>query len=316
MAPKKGKKTANPRLVSSKEDEEEEESHSFKPSHTDAKDTHVEKSESEEDIVDVEEEHEQEPKPEISHPKSSTAKRSLEKADHDEVRKKKRSKTEKTEDKKQPSFERVFSEEDSVALLQGFLDFNSTSGDPFKDKDRFYGFVKDRISANASRNQVTDKVRKLKDRFLKTVKNSIENGKGGEDTIVYPKDVDQRSFDLWRKIWGREGVFAHKSLTNLQGNIKKEAEKAEMNVVRSSPPLDFGREIVFFLKEENITKFALDESSVLERWNMSADEQKKRALEEKLKKITEMQLELCVDKFSIVSKAAELIFKANNASSS
>ncbi|ESQ33174.1 hypothetical protein EUTSA_v10005559mg [Eutrema salsugineum] len=282
MAPKKEKKTANPRLVSSKEDEEEEESHSFKPSHTDAKDTHVEKSTN------------RKPKPEISHPKSSTAKRSLEKADHDEVRKKKR----------------VFTEEDSVALLQGFLDFNSTSGDPFKDKDRFYGFVKERISVNASQSQVTDKVRKLKQNIANTVRKSIQKGKGGEDNIVFSRDVKQKVFELSRKIWGSDGALPSKSMKKLGGKQNIEEEE------KPSTPLSSGVELVSYWKAEKNHSLALDEATALAYWNMAADGRKKRALEEMLKRIKAKEMELCLERSTLVTDTLNFICKEDIGSSS
>ncbi|XP_024007220.1 uncharacterized protein LOC112083427 [Eutrema salsugineum] len=210
------------------------------------------------------------PKPEISHPKSSTAKRSLEKADHDEVRKKKRSKTEKQR------IEAAF----------------------------------ERISVNASQSQVTDKVRKLKQNIANTVRKSIQKGKGGEDNIVFSRDVKQKVFELSRKIWGSDGALPSKSMKKLGGKQNIEEEE------KPSTPLSSGVELVSYWKAEKNHSLALDEATALAYWNMAADGRKKRALEEMLKRIKAKEMELCLERSTLVTDTLNFICKEDIGSSS
>lgn len=268
MAPKQAKENENPPMVSSSEEEEEKT---------------------------------------VSLPERSTAKRSLKKSDAEDSSKKKmktvhvdqKQGKEEDETKNQIMFQRIFSEDEGLALLQGILDFTSQKKqDPFKEKDAFYNFVKEFISFDASQSQIATKVRNLKRKFEKAMEKSLRRGKGGEKEIVFSKVVDQKAFELSRQIWGSEGVWASKSKKKLRG--KQEA---------ASTSVSSGREIVSFLKAENVTSFALDESTMLAGWNMVRNGPKKRKMVEKQKKVKAMHTQLCSERAKCVDDIVHAIFK-------
>ncbi|CAA7041956.1 unnamed protein product [Microthlaspi erraticum] len=243
------------------------------------------------------------------------AKRPFKNSEAGESSKKKKKKTtnveekhgkEEDEKKKQVLFQRIFTEEDHIALLQGILDFTSEKGeDPFKEKAEFYNFVKKSISFDASKSQIEEKVRKMKTKFEKAVERSCARGKGGEKEIVYSKASDQKAFDLWRQIWGKEGVWASKSKKKLGG--KQEAAK--------SASTSDGEMIVAFLKAENVTTFALDEATMLEAWNMIRNGPWKRKMVEKLKKLKAMHSQLCLERVQCVDGIIHKMFKEDSSSS-
>ncbi|CAN7119274.1 unnamed protein product [Brassica rapa subsp. narinosa] len=271
-------------------------------------------------------------------PESSTAKRSLKQADNEPKKKAKTSTTTTEQAKKKPSgadeevkkisgeeakkmFQRLFSETDEIAMLQGFLDFTSTKGDPSENMDAFCDYVKTLIDFNASKAQIVTKLQRCKKKFVNIVKNSLKRGKT-EDQITYAKDLEQRTFELSRKIWGSDGVLPAKPRkkskeVEVVSTPKKKAEvetQKKVSVVENHH-LSESREMALFFKAENGSVLGLDESSVSGVWDMVEDGPKKREMEEKLKKLKAKQMELCLQRTALVDYTAKMIFK-NNASSS
>ena len=267
-----------------------------------------------------------------------SSKRSLKQADNEPKKKAKTSTTEQA--KKKPStsaadeevkkisgeqakkmFQRLFSETDEIAMLQGFLDFTSTKGDPSENMDAFCDYVKPLIDFNASKAQIVTKLQRCKKKFVNIVKNSLKRGKT-EDQITYAKDLEQKTFELSRKIWGSDGVLPAKPRkkskeVELLSTPKKEVEvetQKKVSVV-DNHHLSSSREMALFFKAENASVLGLDESSVSAVWDMVEDGEKKREMEEKLKKLKAKQMELCLQRTSLVDYTAKMIFK-NNASSS
>ncbi|VVA94315.1 unnamed protein product [Arabis nemorensis] len=142
-----------------------------------------------------------------------------------------------------------------------------------------------------------------------------------EEEIVFSKDLDQKAFELSRKIWGKNGVLASKSRMKVEESpngfmllphsSRKNRETA--NVVDTS--LTSSRELSYFFKTENVSAYGLDEPAVIAGWDMVADGSKKREMEKKLKKLKAMQVELCMQRTGLVAESAKLIFKDNASSS-
>nr|VDC76192.1 unnamed protein product [Brassica rapa] len=80
------------------------------------------------------------------------------------------------EAKKPSSFQRLWSEEDEVSLLQGMIDFKADSGkSPYEDMDRFYELASKSISFEASKIQFVDKIRSLKRKYMGKAKHGAES---------------------------------------------------------------------------------------------------------------------------------------------
>ncbi|CAH8304174.1 unnamed protein product [Eruca vesicaria subsp. sativa] len=352
MAPKD--KIENPPVASSSEEEEEEEESGSseeesassdegpgdvqsKPTQKPPAATKKPESDSEEGESESESDSDSEPptktkplntvvtKPIPSLPESSsTAKRSLKQADNEPKKKAKTSSTDeqvktstKTDEdvKKNSMFQRLFSETDEIAMLQGFLDFTSTKGDPSENMDAFCEYVKTLIDFNASKAQIVTKLQRCKKKFVNIVKNSLKKGKT-EDKITCAKDLDQKAFELSRKIWGSDGVLPAK-----QRKMSKEVElvstpkkEVKVSVVGNHRVVE-SREVATFFKAENVSVLGLDEATLSGVWDMVEDGVKKREMEEKVKMLKAKQMELCLQRTALVDYTAKMIFK-NNASSS
>ncbi|KAJ0239768.1 GLABROUS1 enhancer-binding protein-like [Hirschfeldia incana] len=287
------------------------------------------------------------PKPETSGsiapslPESSTAKRSLKQQADDEPKKKAKTSTTTENAKKKKDedviikkisgedakkmFQRLFSETDEIALLQGFLDFTSTRGDPYENMDAFCDYVKTLIDFNASKAQIVTKLQRCKKKFVNIVKNALKKGKT-EDKVTCSKDLDQKSFDLSRKIWGVNGVLpakprnkSNKEVAKSPPSPKKEVEVVEKrkgNVVVVDAQRSSSGEVAMFFKAANVSVFGLDESTVSAVWDMVEDGGKKKEVEEKLKKLKAMQVELCLQRTALLDTTAKVIFKDKASSSS
>ncbi|XP_023635026.1 GLABROUS1 enhancer-binding protein-like isoform X2 [Capsella rubella] len=184
------------------------------------------------------------------------------------------------------------------------------------------------IDFDATKSQIVTKLQRLKKKFTNTVKKSLKKGKS-EDEIQFPKDIDQKSFELARKIWGSNGVMTSKSRKKVGGTPASKAPKEMKLVVHSTPKkpaeakrpekteakavntgLSIGREIALFFNAENSSSCCLDESTVTAVWKKVADGAEKTKVEEKWKKLKAKQMELCLQRTELVNETAKMIFKA------
>ncbi|KAJ8752358.1 hypothetical protein K2173_003994 [Erythroxylum novogranatense] len=227
----------------------------------------------------------------------------------------------KSEDAKKQLFQRVWSEDDEIAVLKGIIEFNETKGiDPAKDMNLFYDFIKKSLHFDVTLAQLKDKVWRLKKKFG----HHVVKGKKGEDKI-FAKPHDQKAFKLWKQIWGSEksggvGVQSsdakpngkakqgRKSLAELKaelglnsGKEEEKTEKAEVDVGRTASMLkkivDFGR----------IADYVMTKGLDL------PDEPKKAEMEEKWKKLHVEEVELFLKKTELIIEQTKLMLEAYKA---
>ncbi|XP_010438912.1 PREDICTED: GLABROUS1 enhancer-binding protein-like [Camelina sativa] len=361
MAPKKAELIDNPPVVSSSEEEESGSSGDESDSSAEVSRKDVSSSKKPESDSEGESESESDSEPEPAKkpvvatkaksdaasgsaaalPESSKSKRPLKEAEPEANKKLKISETEhvvKTakandnesskkiskEDAKK-MFQRLFSETDEVALLQGVLDFTSTKGDPYEDSDAFCSYVKKLIDFDATKSQIVTKLQRLKKKFGNTVKNAAKKGKS-EDEVKFAKDIERKAFELARKIWGSNGVMTSKSRKKIGGTTPVAATKDMKLVAHSTPKkpqegnrpektegkggLSIGREIALFFNAENSGSCCLDESTITAVWKKVADGAKKTQVEEKWKKLKAKQVELCLQRTELTNETAKMILEA------
>ncbi|XP_021299423.1 probable transcription factor At4g00390 [Herrania umbratica] len=99
------------------------------------------------------------------------------------------------EDEKKPLFQRVFNEDDEVAVLEAILEYSIKKGtNPSADINGFYDFVMKSIHVDVTKAQLKDKIKRLKKKFRK-------NAKGNR---TFLNSHAQKIFDLSNTIWGQE----------------------------------------------------------------------------------------------------------------
>ncbi|XP_039028327.1 LOW QUALITY PROTEIN: probable transcription factor At3g04930 [Hibiscus syriacus] len=100
-------------------------------------------------------------------------------------------------------FQRLWTDEDEIELLKGFLDYTSSRTNPnssshhhHHDTALFYDLIKSKLQLDCNKNQLVEKLRRLKKKY-RNVMNKINSGKD----ISFKSPHDQATFEISRKIW-------------------------------------------------------------------------------------------------------------------
>ncbi|CAN6803384.1 hypothetical protein HID58_079755 [Brassica napus] len=256
--------------------------------------------------------------------------------------KKVHAKRSKKEDSKKPLFQRLWSEEDEIYLLQGMIDFNSETGkSPYEDMDGFYEFIKKSISFEASKYQTVEKIRSLRKKYVKKVRRGVES---------LPKAHDMECFKLSKYIWGSNGMALKSNLKKKIDSVKphgKEVEKDVESYGSLKKKLDFleaneGRRRLRGLGKKvevdkevlvngdsksvgvmsasdwfedsflvgSIASLGVGERFVKQKWSMVAVETKKK-MEEKWKLLQAKEMELVLQKTDFMREVGSVIAEAS-----
>ncbi|CAL0311255.1 unnamed protein product [Lupinus luteus] len=101
-------------------------------------------------------------------------------------------------------FQRLWTDEDEIELLQGFLDYTSQRGSSHhNDTALFYDQVKSKFQIDFNKNQLVEKIRRLKKKY-RNVLNKISSGKD----FSFKSAHDQATFEISRKIWRNVGMIS------------------------------------------------------------------------------------------------------------
>ncbi|XVF79282.1 hypothetical protein PTKIN_Ptkin14bG0209200 [Pterospermum kingtungense] len=225
------------------------------------------------------------------------------------------------EDSKKQLFQRLFTEDDEIAVLKGMLDYIEKKGDPFADTNAFHDFVKKSIHTDVSKVQLMYKIRRLRKKFL----NNVGKGKNGEDK-VFSKPHEQKVFELSKKIWGKEGIsgkvesLAAKSDGKMKGNSKpSEGLKAELvssphknvDAVDGGEPMEVekkGSKSLGGFFDNRCGVGGLEEEVLKHGLDMVGGE-KREALEEKWRKLQVAELELLLKRNEFMTEQAKLVLE-------
>ncbi|XWS10772.1 hypothetical protein CRYUN_Cryun38cG0026600 [Craigia yunnanensis] len=223
------------------------------------------------------------------------------------------------EDAKKQLFQRLFSEDDEIAVLKGMLEYSAKKGsDPIADMNAFYDFVKKSIHTDVTKAQLMDKIRRLRKKF----ENNAGKGKKGEDR-TFSKPHEQEAFKLSKMIWGNEGISgkvessAARSNGKVKGNSKAFAAlKAELpsspeKKVEPGEPIEVDKKSFKSLGSLFDKRFGVAglEEEVLKHGLDMIGGEKKAALEEKWRKLQIAELELFLQRSELVKEHAKLMLE-------
>ncbi|KAJ9185882.1 hypothetical protein P3X46_005462 [Hevea brasiliensis] len=112
-------------------------------------------------------------------------------------------------------FQRLWTDEDEIELLQGFLDYTTQRGSNHHDTALFYDQIKSKLQLDFNKNQLVEKLRRLKKKY-RNVLNKISSGKD----FTFKSPHDQATFEISRKIWSSTGQIGvvDGSLDDEEGN--------------------------------------------------------------------------------------------------
>ncbi|KAB2630045.1 mediator-associated protein 1 [Pyrus ussuriensis x Pyrus communis] len=101
-------------------------------------------------------------------------------------------------------FQRLWTDEDEIELLQGFLDYTTQRGSRGShgqnDTALFYDQIKSKLQLDFNKSQLVEKLRRLKKKY-RNVLSKIASGKD----ISFKSPHDQATFEISRKIWSNIG---------------------------------------------------------------------------------------------------------------
>ncbi|CAJ1976209.1 unnamed protein product [Sphenostylis stenocarpa] len=114
----------------------------------------------------------------------------------------KRPRTEQIEEKKalddsRRLFQRLWTDEDEIGLLQGFLDYTAQRGSSHhNDTALFYDQIKSKLQLGFNKNQLVEKLRRLKKKYRNVV-SKISVGK----EFSFKSPHDRATFEISQRIW-------------------------------------------------------------------------------------------------------------------
>lgn len=124
-------------------------------------------------------------------------------------------------------FQRLWSEEDELVILKGMIDYKLKKGrDPMGYPDDFLEFIKKSLHfVGANKNQIVNKVQRLKKKYENAKKRKITN----------PNEL--KAFELSKQVWGGDGVEVenngvgenHNTKGSRASNSKSKANKGGVN---------------------------------------------------------------------------------------
>ncbi|KAK8706389.1 hypothetical protein V6N13_049958 [Hibiscus sabdariffa] len=210
------------------------------------------------------------------------------------------------EDEKKQLFQRLFSDEDEIAVLKGLLDFLAKKGvDPFADPNAFHDFVKDSIHTDVSKAQLMYKVRRLRKKF----ENNARRSKDGE-ARTFSKPHEQQIFELSKTIWGKAGIIG-KIDSSPAKSLKAEPVASADEKVDDGEPMEVDVKLSktsgsLFDKKSGVGSL---KDGVLKQGLDMAGEEKRAAFEWKWRKLQIAELELYLERNELVMEQAKLMLE-------
>ncbi|KAL6567474.1 hypothetical protein OROGR_001142 [Orobanche gracilis] len=132
-------------------------------------------------------------------------------------------------DSKKSLFQRLWSEDDEIAILKGMIDYKAKKkSDPVTDLNAFHDFIKKNLHVDVTRTQLQDKIRRLKKKYEN---NKSKEKEGKEKTFFKPHE--QKAYELSKYVWGNEiwkenvGEMGARPIAN--GSIAKKAQPRRAN---------------------------------------------------------------------------------------
>ncbi|KAI4322575.1 hypothetical protein L6164_022253 [Bauhinia variegata] len=225
--------------------------------------------------------------------------------------------------KKGSGIQRLWSEDDEIAILKGMIEFQSKKGvDPHADMGVFHEFIKKNLNADVSKNQLQDKIRRLKKKYQV----NAEKGENGEDP-VFSKPHEHKAFELSKKIWGPGAAAASGKRKANQSKVKnsstlpspkrevvekkKEEPSSEINAESEKPCSNYLSELLVSEKlltpPESVTSLMKESLPLIET-------AKAKELERKWEKLKEEECQLYLKKIDLIRESAKLVLESKKSS--
>ncbi|XP_028767030.1 probable transcription factor At1g61730 [Neltuma alba] len=234
----------------------------------------------------------------------------------------------KAGDESKKLFQRLWSEDDEIAILTGLAEYAAkTGGAALKDINGFHDFIKKSVHVDVSNEQLANKIRTLKRKYVK----NAQRGKN-EEGPSFSKPYDKKVFELSKKIWADEGANGGIEITKSNGKVKKNMKEGSSVAASQKPATDLVSdskearkvdidpkggswlslsEMIRFNKSLGLS--GLDDNAIKRGYELIGAS-KKAELEERWKQLQIAELELFVKRVELVKDEASLIWEATKSS--
>ncbi|XP_076941312.1 GLABROUS1 enhancer-binding protein-like [Bidens hawaiensis] len=128
-------------------------------------------------------------------------------------------------------FQRLWSEENEVELIQGMIDYVKAKGkDPAADVNDFHEFVKQSLHVDVNDRQMLAKARRLKKKFENNVARVETKGK----VRSFSNPHEKKMYELSKHLWGRDGGGGN-NIRNVGLTSCSKKVKVKVNVTPKTP---------------------------------------------------------------------------------
>ncbi|KAL2493733.1 Mediator-associated protein 1 [Forsythia ovata] len=194
----------------------------------------------------------------------------------------------------------IFTKEDVITLLEGFINFKSEYGD--KNMTEFHLFVKDKLHTEFTKIQITEKLRRLKEKYF----GSFKKAKKKHTPLDFSNAHESTVFELSEKLWGNDfgdkktveksnerlGKRARVQSESIEEDKKQNVEEDE--VMKSKYPL--------LCQSFDVNIGGFNTSDMLKKnWTLMGNA-KARNLEAEWRKLKIQELELLHKQFGLILK--------------
>ncbi|GAB4826771.1 hypothetical protein Ancab_033652 [Ancistrocladus abbreviatus] len=174
-------------------------------------------------------------------------------------------KTVADESKKQ-LFQRVWTEDDEIAVLKGMIKYSEDKGtDPMSDTADFHNFVKKSLHVDLDKRQIVNKLRRLRKKYV--------------NNLIKKKTLtphEKSAFELSKKIWGNLELPTGAASPKRNGVVVVAEEKEAGNVGegKSAMEVNLGNNLTAMCPDERVTKEGLKllgsrkRAELEEKWRM------------------------------------------------
>ncbi|KAL9248047.1 hypothetical protein vseg_021410 [Gypsophila vaccaria] len=118
-------------------------------------------------------------------------------------------------------FQRLWTDEDEIELLRGFLEYTTARGGAsaaghHHDTAAFYDQIKNRLQLEFNKNQLVEKLRRLKKKYRNVLSkmNNNNNNNNNNKEFVFKSPHDQATFEISSKIWSNLSASFRSSTAN------------------------------------------------------------------------------------------------------
>ncbi|GAB4831024.1 hypothetical protein Ancab_005039 [Ancistrocladus abbreviatus] len=193
---------------------------------------------------------------------------------------------------KKQLFQRVWSEDDEIAVLKGMIEYSEKKGtDPMSDTADFADFVKKSLHVDLDKKQIVDKLRRLRKKY--------------ENNLVKKKTLtphEKNAFELSKKIWGNSELSTRMVSPKRNGVVVAAEQKELGNDGEGKLAMDVN-------VGSGLTAMGLDENIIKEGLKL-LDSNKRAELEEKWRMLRVDEVEVYLKRVNLIREQTLLILDA------